>query len=552
VVDWASNVLLDSRSVTAFNGGQYLVWNVRGRVKFVVNKTGAKTAVVSGVYFGGASASPTPTPTPTPSPTPTPGAGFPQVTLTVPTTGSSFVAGTDIALAATASDADGSIAKVDFYRGGTLIGTTTTAPYSAVWNNAQKGNYDLYARATDNSGNSTNSAVVSITVTNSPNSVSKARGRADTLAQQTQEYAGAADGTSESNVALATDISGLTNDIQQAYSEFKAESSSFGSSSNAIDNQILAALLFSKASNGLAMKAATSPNIKNNLLRIASHLAIAEDLMRFGYIKPATADEANLTETRTNVVVGRANTGYTLAAVSSVAPASLGSIAGNGNVQPMVSETAYASFSDTAFAPYEVAGLTVTVNGMAVPVLYVSPWGVQFYMPSDLQVGMAEVIVTSQDGYVCQGMVSIEKNGSRIMTTGNDDNGPALIANAQTLMTTNFDVVTPANLGTDKRTRLTFLATGITGSASNSDITNDINVGGTVRPNFAESISVEARLTDGRIYTLPIEFAGAQGLLPGLDQVSIRLIPELKGAGSVQLTLVIGGRRSNAPTVFIK
>jgi uncharacterized protein (TIGR03437 family) len=73
-----------------------------------------------------------------------------------------------------------------------------------------------------------------------------------------------------------------------------------------------------------------------------------------------------------------------------------------------------------------------------------------------------------------------------------------------------------------------------------------------VRPNFAESVAVEARLGDGRVYLLPVEFAGAQGVLPGLDQVNVRLIPELRGAGTVQLTLILGGRRSNAPTIVIQ
>jgi uncharacterized protein (TIGR03437 family) len=62
---------------------------------------------------------------------------------------------------------------------------------------------------------------------------------------------------------------------------------------------------------------------------------------------------------------------------------------------------------------------------------------------------------------------------------------------------------------------------------------------------------IEARAGNGLVYTLPVEFAGAQGLLPGLDQINFRLIPELKGAGVVQLTLIVGGRRSNTPTIFI-
>jgi len=503
------------------------------------------------------SATPTPSPSPSPTATPTPVPGAPQVTLTVPSSGSTFVAGTNITLAATASDPGGSIAKVDFYRDTTLIGTDTSSPYSVVWSKASKGNYTLTAKATDNSGLSTTSAAVSITVTNSPNSVNRAKGRADALVQQTdalaqtQGYSGAADASYVENTTLASEITALTTDIGQAYSEFQAESSAFGTKTQAIDLQLRAAILFSKASTGLAMRAASSPNIKNNLLRIASHLAIAEDLMVYGVITQATADQANATKARTDVVVGQANIGYGMTAVSSVAPSSLASIAG-GQLQPMTSQTVFASLLSDGTLPYEVGGLSVTVSGVAVPVLYASPTGVTFFMPADVSLQMAEVIVSSQDGYVCQGTVSVERNGTMLLTTSQDQNGVAVAANGQNLMTSNFEVVTAGNFGSDKRTRLTFFATGISGSALNSNTSNDVNLGDRVRPNFAEAITVEARLGNGQVVNLPVEFAGAQGTLPGLDQVTVVLTSQLKGAGTVQLTLIVGGRRSNAPTVFIK
>jgi uncharacterized protein (TIGR03437 family) len=493
----------------------------------------------------------TPTPTPSPSPSPTPVAGAPVVTLTVPTAGSTFVAGTNITLAADASDPDGFITKVEFYRSSTLLGTDTTAPYSIVWANATKGNANLTARATDNKGNSTTSAVVSITVTNSPNSVNKAKGKAGSLIQQTSlDYAGAADSIYNENAPLASNISSLTTDIEQAYSEFKSEFASFGSSAPKIDVQIKAAALFSKATNGLAMRAANSPNIKNNLLRVATHLAIAEDLMRYGQISAATVTQATDTRTRIDLVIGKLGDGVT--AFSSMSPASLNSIVSTGNPQPMAMQTLFATLAPNATLPYEVGGLSVTVGGIAVPVVYVSPWALKFYLPADVQVAMTDVIVSSQDGYVCQGMMSVEKNISRIITTSDDDNGVAVITNGQNNTTSNFAVETPENLGSDKRTRISFFATGISGSVSNSDITNDVTFGGKVIPNFAESVTVEALLTDGRRVTLPVEFAGPQGALPGLDQITVRLLPDMKGTGLVQMTLVLGGRRSNTPTFVIK
>jgi uncharacterized protein (TIGR03437 family) len=541
VVDWATNVLLESRTMSGFNGGQYLVWDVRGRVKFIVNKVGGKSAVVSGLYFGGAGPSATPTPTPTPTPAP----GAPQVTLTVPATGATFVAGDNITLAATAIDPDG-ISKVEFYQGSTLIGTDTTSPYSVVWNSVPKGSYNLTAKATDNTGLNSTSAVVSITVTNSPNSVNHAKNRAGSLVTQTQalSYDGAADTSTATNTALASDIALLTADIQQAYSEFEVEASSFGATMPAIDSQLMAALLFSKATGGLALKAASSPNIKNNLLRVETHLAIAEDLMRFGNISKSTLDDAAATKTRTNIVVGLVNN-------FTVAPSSIAAVSGAGNVQPMTAQTQLASLLADGTLPYEVGGLTVTVNGVAVPVLYASPANLRFFMPTDVSEGIYEVIVTSQDGYVCEGLVSVERNASRIMTTNDDDNGSIAIANGLNLIASNFDVTSEGNFGSDKRTRLTFFATGISGSVFNSDSSNDVTIDGKVRANLAETITVEARLPNGQVMTLPVEFAGAQGVVPGLDQVTVILRPELKGAGIVQMTLIVGGRRSSSPTVFI-
>src|SRR5262245_12700398 len=67
----------------------------------------------------------------------------PSATITSPTAGSSFTAPATISLAATASDPDGTVSKVEFYNGTTLLGTDTTSPYSFTWNNVAAGNYTL-------------------------------------------------------------------------------------------------------------------------------------------------------------------------------------------------------------------------------------------------------------------------------------------------------------------------------------------------------------------------------------------------------------------------
>ena len=138
-----------------------------------------------------------------------------------------------------------------------------------------------------------------------------------------------------------------------------------------------------------------------------------------------------------------------------------------------------------------------------------------------------------------------------IMTRA-DDTERAVALNSLKQTETDFDVTTPENFGADKRTRLTIFAAGISGNAANPDVSNDVLINGVVQPNYAESVALEARLGDGRVISLPVEFAGAQGTLPGLDQVNVVLPPGLQGAGAVQLTLIIGGQRSNAPTIVIR
>ena len=89
----------------------------------------------------------------------------PSVSITSPGSGASYTAPATVAISAAATDGDGTVARVDFYGGATLIGSDATAPYSASWSNVAAGSYALSAVAFDNGGASTTSAAVSITVT---------------------------------------------------------------------------------------------------------------------------------------------------------------------------------------------------------------------------------------------------------------------------------------------------------------------------------------------------------------------------------------------------
>ncbi len=88
----------------------------------------------------------------------------PSVSITSPTNNAVFTAPTTITIEASAADSDGSIAKVEFYNGTTLLGTALTVPYSFLWNSVAVGSYVITAKAYDNANATTTSTAINISV----------------------------------------------------------------------------------------------------------------------------------------------------------------------------------------------------------------------------------------------------------------------------------------------------------------------------------------------------------------------------------------------------
>ncbi|AHM62207.1 Kelch repeat-containing protein [Flammeovirgaceae bacterium 311] len=93
----------------------------------------------------------------------------PTVSISSPANGASFTAPATITIAALATDADGTIAKVEFYQGTVKLGEDVTSPYTYTWSGVSADSYSLTARAIDNSTGASTSAVVNITVTDPAN-----------------------------------------------------------------------------------------------------------------------------------------------------------------------------------------------------------------------------------------------------------------------------------------------------------------------------------------------------------------------------------------------
>ncbi|WP_407332844.1 chitinase C-terminal domain-containing protein [Enterovibrio sp. 27052020O] len=89
-------------------------------------------------------------------------------TVSVAASATAVDQGAVVTLTADAADADGTVAKVDFYAAGQLLGSKNAAPFTFDWTADKVGNVSIYAKATDDKGASTDSALVSVNVTGTP------------------------------------------------------------------------------------------------------------------------------------------------------------------------------------------------------------------------------------------------------------------------------------------------------------------------------------------------------------------------------------------------
>jgi hypothetical protein len=88
----------------------------------------------------------------------------PTVSITSPVNNAQLNAPATISLTANASDSDGTVSKIDFYNGSTLLGSDATSPYTYSWTNVPEGTYTITAKATDNAGAVSTSASVTVKV----------------------------------------------------------------------------------------------------------------------------------------------------------------------------------------------------------------------------------------------------------------------------------------------------------------------------------------------------------------------------------------------------
>lgn len=88
----------------------------------------------------------------------------PTISITAPSDKATIPLGTAITISATPTLTTGTVSKVEFFNGTTLLNSDATSPYSYSWTGAKAGTYSITAKVTDNSGKTATSTAVTVTV----------------------------------------------------------------------------------------------------------------------------------------------------------------------------------------------------------------------------------------------------------------------------------------------------------------------------------------------------------------------------------------------------
>jgi uncharacterized protein (TIGR03437 family) len=193
--------------------------------------------------------------------------------------------------------------------------------------------------------------------------------------------------------------------------------------------------------------------------------------------------------------------------------------------------------------PINLGGTTVTVtdaNGISRPaeLFYVSPTQVNYQVPPGVATGSATVTVLVNGNPMATGTLPIAAVAPGLYTANATGQGVAAAivdtvhADGSSSFAFTFQPGTstalPIDLGLDTdQVVLELYGTGIRGHS------------GTVTCKIGST-------------TLPVAYAGPQGVYVGLDQVNIFLPKSLRGSGSVTVALTVDGQAANAVNLSFK
>jgi uncharacterized protein (TIGR03437 family) len=237
---------------------------------------------------------------------------------------------------------------------------------------------------------------------------------------------------------------------------------------------------------------------------------VVDDAGRAAWTQPVFTERLNPEHPISN----GASLGHEPGTEFSIAPDSVASASGLG-LGPSAIQAQ--RVSDNSF-PTSLGGTSVTVNGRAAEVFYVSSSQVNFHVPEETEPGPAQVVITNADNLQMHSQIMVANAAPGIFTEDGSGTGKAVSFDLDELL---------GNLLADNDwRRIYFYATGVRGASNAVVLIN------------GQAARVEA-------------IKSCRGL-PGLDQITIALPRLLTPPGSVSLVVTADGVSSNPVTLQLK
>ena len=224
---------------------------------------------------------------------------------------------------------------------------------------------------------------------------------------------------------------------------------------------------------------------------------------------------------------------------------SAGGVANAASYQTQISPGALASVFGTGFGaltaspaaspklPTISGGVSVTVNGQAAPLYYVSPVQINFQVPWGTAVGNAVVAVTVNGGSSNTVTVQAVSAGPGLFSS----NGSAIVQNYPS-----YSLNTPSN----PAPRGSMIIAYLTGSGPVSPTVSD----GALSPSNPLATSTASWGATVGSTPAQVSFIGLTPGFVGLVQANVA-IPTTLAPGNYPLTVSIGGQTSNAGTISV-
>jgi uncharacterized protein (TIGR03437 family) len=242
----------------------------------------------------------------------------------------------------------------------------------------------------------------------------------------------------------------------------------------------------------------------------------------------------------------------TVPALHTISAASYGApVAAPGSIVASFGSSlaAGSSFATDTPLPDVLAGTSVQVidttgTKAVAPLFFVSPSQINFVVSPEMQPGPILVNVLSGERLIASGYLQLDSVAPSLFSAAGDGRGVA----AGEVLTSSGGPSVSSPLAIWDGGQSVWRARPISVGASN-DLVFLTLYGTGIR---GRSSITEVRATAGGL-SVPVTYAGTQGLYPGLDQVNIGPLPRgLAGRGAVDVVISIGAHTSNAVQVHIE